>query len=142
MRKLVKGYLAQYDNPSKRLVFQYNPEMFEDNIEVTYRAISSPGMSWPIYQYIGGEPRYVEFTLFLDHYNRTGENQVRKTINFLHSFLPYRKDRFHAPPELLFSFGWFVKRCILSSLKVRYTMFDSNLQPIRAEVDIRLEILG
>lgn len=141
--RLEKGYLEN-KSTGQILRFQYNPEEFTDDIQVEYRDIKSPGISYPIYQYIGGEPRRVEFTLFLDNMeNRGGTNKVRETINYLNSFLPVANKgaRYTPPPELIFAFGWFVKTCILEAMPTRYTMFDRNLQPMRAEVDIVLKIV-
>lgn len=154
--KLTKGYLAHANMPSIALRFQYNPETFTDNIGVEYREIRSPGITYPLYQYVGGEPRTIEFTLFLDAREKSVDpfgsstdlvknaNKVRETINFLNTFLPGGggvDDQFVAPPEMIFGFGWFVKRCILVGMPTRYTMFDSNLQPLRAEVDLKFNIV-
>lgn len=173
--KLTKGYLAAADNPSLSVRFQYNPEMFTDNISVEYKEIRSPGITYPLYQYVGGEARSIEFTLFLDaKESKHGfgseamlvprgigfnngfiedyapapgmfeNNSVREMINFLNTFLPGgmgTDDQFLAPPELIFGFGWFVKRVILVAMPTRYTMFDNNLQPMRAEVDLKLNII-
>src|SRR5690554_1812836 len=141
--RLEKGYLEN-TKTGKILRFQYNPEEFSDDIQVAYREIKSPGISYPNYQYIGGEPRQIEFTLFLDNMENTGGlNKVRETISFLNTFLPPHNKgaRYAPPPELIFGFGWFVKPCILVGMPTRYTMFDRNLQPLRAEVDVILKII-
>lgn len=141
--KLEKGYLENTAN-GHVLRFQYNPEEFNDDISVEYREIRSPGISYPIYQFVGGEPRTIEFTLFLDNMeNKGGTNKVRETINYLNTFLPAanRATRYNPPPELIFAFGWFVKPCILVAMPTRYTMFDRSLQPLRAEVDVQLRII-
>lgn len=141
--RLEKGYLENRAT-GRALRFQYNPELFQDNISVEYREIKSPGISYPMYQYVGGEARSIDFTLYLDNReNNSGINKVRETINFLNSFLPVgnRGKQFTAPPQLIFGFGWFVKPCILVAMPTRYTAFDRSLQPLRAEVDISLKII-
>jgi hypothetical protein len=140
---LEKGYLENVKT-GQVLRFQYNPEQFNDDIGVEYREIKSPGISYPIYQYVGGETRSIEFTLFLDNMeNQGGTNKIRETINYLNTFLPPANMavRYYPPPEVIFGFGWFVKRCILVAMPTRYTMFDRKLQPLRAEVDVRLNII-
>lgn len=141
--RLQKGYLENVST-GRILRFQYNPESFHDDIAVEYRDIKSPGISYPIYQYVGGEARTVSFTLFLDNREtRRGANRVRETINFLNSLLPVanRGRQFTAPSRAIFGFGWFVKPCILVAMPTNYREFDRNLQPLRAEVEVQLKII-
>lgn len=142
--RLEKGYLEN-SRTGKILRFQYNPEMFSDDNSVDYREIKAPGITYPIYQYVGGEPRSIEFTLLVDNTDNKGEsiNKVRETISFLTALLPphNKHDRYTPPPQAIFAFGWFVKPVILVSMPVRYTMFDRSLQPLRAEIDLTFRII-
>jgi hypothetical protein len=123
--------------------FQYNPPEFNDKLGVEYAQLDSPGMSAPMFQYIGGKARSVTFELFLDAYEDPERMMVRTPIAFLHSFVPPADagKSFSPPPTLIFAWGWFVKRCILNDLDINYTMFDSQLNPIRATVGVTLTIL-
>jgi len=140
---LTKGYMENRKT-KKVLRFQYNPEEFTDSQGVEYREIKSPGISYPAFQYVGGEVRTVEFTLFLDNMeNKKATNKVEETIKFVEQFLPTsnKGSKYTPPPSMLFAFGWFVKECLLVRATPRYTMFDRSLRPLRAELDITLNIV-
>lgn len=138
---LKKGYIAMAYDTSVKMDFQYNPEQFTDNLAVEYKVIKSPGVSYPMYSYVGGDVRSVEFTLFVDGWENP--KIVRDKIGWLHRLLPPANSnmQFKSPPICIFAFGWFVKKGILVSMPIRYTMFDRNLQPIRAEIDVTINII-
>jgi hypothetical protein len=140
---LEKGYIENNATGSI-LRFQYNPEEFSDSQTIEYRAIKSPGISYPVYQYVGGEVRTISLTLFLDNMETTSStNKVKETIDFLNNFLPTpnRGTRYAPPPSMTFGFGWFVKECLLIEMNTRYTMFDRKLQPLRAEVELSIQVV-
>lgn len=141
--KLEKGYIENI-RTGGILRFQFNPEEITDSSSVEYRDIKSPGISYPVYQYVGGEPRTIEFTLFLDNTEtKSGPNVILRAIGFLESFLPVpnRGTRYTPPSSLLFAFGPMVKTCILESMPITYKAFDRSLQPLRAEVTITLKVI-
>lgn len=141
--KLTKGAIRN-NSTKKTLRFQYNPESFTDDVSVKYRDIESPGISYPIFQYTGGDVRTIEFTLFLDNVENSGStNKITSAMSFIDAFLPpaNKGRKYSPPPTMTFSFGWFVKDCVLESRQVEYTMFDRNLNPLRAEVTLRLRVI-
>lgn len=140
--KVQKAYILN-NKTKKTMQFQYNPEEFTDSIGVNFAPLESPGMSYPMFQYIGGKAREVTFELFLDAYEDPARLKVTKPIAFLNSFLPTADSgkTFSPPPTLTFAWGWFVKNCILVDMQIRYTQFDTHLQPTRATVAITLNVL-
>lgn len=142
-KEVIKKAYIRNNATKQSMQFQFNPEMFNDKLGVEYASLDSPGMSYPMFQYLGGKAREVSFELFLDAYEDKTRMKVRKPIAFLHSFLPANNSgkKFSPPPTLTFAWGWFVKKCILTDLDINYTMFDAQLNPIRATVQISLLVL-
>lgn len=141
--KLEKGYIENL-RTGVSYRFQFNPEELNDSQAVEYREIKAPGISYPVYQYVGGEARTIEFTLFVDNTEtQAGINAVRHAVSFLSSFLPpaNRAAQYAPPSDLLFAFGPIVKTCILVSMPIRYTAWDRSLQPMRAEIDVTLKVI-
>jgi hypothetical protein len=143
---VTKGYLINTQNNAK-INFQYNPEKFNDKQSVNYSQIKSPGMSYPRYQYVGGEVRQVSFELFLDATGWSRDDMdnspIRGMINYLNNFTPDANSgsQFTAPPTLIFGFGWFVKECVLTNFDTDYQMFTPDLQPLRAIVTLTLSLI-
>lgn len=63
--KIQKAYLVDWSTGEK-LVFQYNPNEWEDRRSVTYAGLTIPGISHPVYQYVAGGERVISFTLNLN----------------------------------------------------------------------------
>lgn len=122
--------------------FQFNPASFSDDITVTYNALTSAGITYPIPVYGGGEVRQISFDLMLS--DKFEKGITKAFIAHLHSFLPQANakgsKRFVAPKKLKFAFGWFVKDCYLASLQTEYTEFSPTLEPWGATVRITLTI--
>lgn len=143
---VTKGYFINTMDGTK-LQFQYNPEKFSDKQQVNYAQIKSPGMSYPRFQYIGGEARSINFDLFLDatDWPRADiENSpIRQTINFLNNFTPDANSgsQFTQPPTLIFGFGWFVKECLFVQFDTDYELFTPELQPLRATLHLTLTLI-
>lgn len=126
-----------------RVEFQYNPELFSDNIGVEWSTVKGAGASYPIPVYSGGQLRTIDFTIYIDGVEKPG--YVRKVVNELHTYIPQAKTggkyQFQSPKSLIFAFGWFVKECLLQSMQIEYNMFTPDLQPLRATIQLTLIII-
>lgn len=129
--------------------FQYNPTQFIDNINLKLVDIASPGISYPIIQFLGAETRTVDFDLYLNGRglfkgDDAGAEYVKDWISFLHGYLPPQKQtkvQFFKQPTVEFAFGWFVKTCRLRAMPIDYTGFTYDLKPLEATIHISLAIL-
>lgn len=126
--------------------FLYNPSSFKDNIRINYAEIAPPGISYPIPQYVGGELRTIEFTLYFNakSYNGSsvvGSEYIKQWIAFLNNYLPKANSQYTKPKILEFAFGWFVKNTYLKSMITDYLGFTYDLQPAEANIDIILIII-
>ena len=141
-KALTKARIYQLENMSVYTELQFNPGAFKDSIGVNWTEIAGAGMSYPLKQYAGGKTRNLTFQIFLNDIERPGI--LRQTINFLHGFLPPAAKegyQFVAPPAMLFSFGWFVKPCLLEAMEIEYNYFSPDLQPLMCTVDVALSII-
>lgn len=123
------------NSDSKRLNFQFNPTTIPYSRGAKYVSIESPGMSYPLTQYAGGELREFSFEVF--YYDNNGSNistgKINKARKFLESLLPpeYNKNGFIKPPTFTLAYGYFVKTYVLTKLSVDDTWLDVNGNPIQ-----------
>ncbi|MDR1977937.1 MAG: hypothetical protein LBQ42_04310 [Synergistaceae bacterium] len=123
-----------------RVVFQLNPEFFQDDKTTEFASIGIPGMSHPRIQYTGGGERTLSFSAFL-HSGATED--VPAGIRLLQSWLyaEYRSGRLtKAPHRLLVIFGetWSDEQWVLRSCSVLRKRFDKQLSCVFAEVALEL----
>jgi len=131
-----RGYIK--DTGSGMVVpFLFNPEGFSDSHGVTYKEMASPGGPYPKFHFVRGQSKAVEVELFLFGHN----GEVKKYVAFLNNFLCPAKTgvKFTPPPTLIYAFGWYVKECILETLAMDYSEFDSNLNPVKAIAKLSLK---
>jgi len=136
--KEIKAYLVDITN-RERLEFQYNPSEIGDTKSSKYADITVPGISHPRHQYIAGGARQITFKISFFKGN------VKKKVNWLQSLLypEHSGSMLKSPPHrVIFIFGELYPEvvCIVRSVKVRYfNLFQENLAPQQAEVDIVLD---
>lgn len=138
---VTKGYIQNlYTKELKRFI--YNPEEFEYGFSTDFATIKAPGSPLPLYQMVGGNEKTISVTLFLD--GREGPaDTIKKWQVFLESFHPTRKgnmNSFQSVGDAWFCVGPFLKNVIIKDVSLRFTMFDKNLNPIRAEATLSMEI--
>lgn len=134
-----KGYLKNLSTGELRQ-FLYNPSSFTTSRGTNFSELTAPGMSYPKYQYVSGEAKTIDFQLFL--YSNTGA--VTNEIKFLERLMPDEDSdaRFSPPPQILFAFGAFTKKCILEDLRLEYIEFLENLAPRIAVASLSLKVVG
>ena len=135
---LTKGYIKNTTS-SKVMTFMYNPETLSISRSTNYTEISSPGSSYPVFQYISGGSKQISFKLLLAGM----KDIVRGWIDFLEEFQPSEvyDASLAPPPSMIFSFGVMVKECIIDSLSWDYQMFDTDLNPTMVEVSLQLKVV-
>lgn len=139
-----KGYIENQVTMEKKS-FMFNPPEISFSRGVTYSEIASPGMSYPLFQFVKGESMSFNFPLYF--YDKPYTGVIKEWLTFLNEFLPpeytYRKDlnNFTKPPHLIIAMGGFVKRCAMESLDTKYTDFNSSLLPTEATFTLGLRRL-
>lgn len=134
-----KGYLKNMTTGTIKK-FLYNPSGFSTARDTTFMEVSSPGSSYPHFQYASGGSKSIDLELFL-HNTKSGE--TKSYITFLEGLCPKESStsKFQKPPQVLFAFGSFVEKCIVTSVGIEYTMFDSSLNPTQATAKLKLVVI-
>lgn len=133
----VKGYIKNLDT-GKIKTFQYNPENFEYSRGATYSEIVAPGMSYPDTQYVRGNSRSFSVELFF--FDKPNTGVINEYKEFIEEFLPPESNTtdFEAPPEMLFGYASFIRRCVLEDLTVKIEEYDVEGNPTMARLTLQL----
>ena len=132
-----KGYLKN-NNTGERLAFFYNPSELEWNRSATYQEISSPGLSYPMFNYVRGNS--TQFSVPLKVIDNPSTGLVSKWEEFLNRLLPpdTNNSTYSKPDELTIVMGNFIKECYLESLNTKYEQWDSDLIPTECTFTLTL----
>ena len=136
-----KGYVQNLKT-NKMIKFLYNPEGFEYGYSAEYAVIKAPGSPHPVYQFVGGNERTLTTTLLIDC-RETGYEKFKQYTDFFGQWHPVNSgvNTFNPSPPALFGMGWFIKKVIIKELNWRFLLFDKDLNPIRAELDLTMETI-
>lgn len=127
---------------SKKLTFQFNPESMPYSRSANYTSIDSPGMSYPLTQYVGGSAREFSFEVF--YYDRPYSGKIDKARKFLEALLPPEKNTksFTKPPTFTLAYGYFVKTYVLTNLQVNDELMDVNGNPVITRFTLTVRQVG
>lgn len=134
-----KGYIKNLTTGTIKK-FIYNPTGFSTERSTNFTEISSPGSSYPHFQYSNGGGKSIDVEIFLDDVKK---GDTKSYITFLEGLCPTEdsNSKFKKPPMIMFAFGTFIEKCIVSSLGIEYTMFDKNLNPTQATAKLKLVVI-
>lgn len=139
-----RAYIVNNSN-NRKLEFQFNPTRIPYGRSATYATIDSPGMSYPLTQYVGGQVREFSFDLYF--YDYVGNNKSSGKINtvrkFLEELLPPEDNRsYRKPPTFTLAFGYFVKTLVLINLEVNDDWIDEDGNPISTTFSLTVRQVG
>ena len=134
-------YIIRNDN-NKRMTFQFNPTSVPYSRSANYATIDSPGMSYPLTQYVGGNVREFSFEVF--YYDRPYSGKINKARKFLEGLLPPEKNKknFKKPPTLTFAYGYFVRTLVLEQLDVNDEWLNEDGQPLMTRFTLTVRQVG
>lgn len=134
---LSKGYIKNQKS-GKTIKFQFNPSDYTSTRGTNFREISSPGTSYPRFQFVSGGARQLRFDVFL--YDDGPENFIK----FMQEFLPPEDSSkgFKHPPLMTVAFGNMVKTCLLENLEERYNEFNEDLSTKHAILSLTLKVVS
>lgn len=132
----IKGIIKNLDT-SKYKKFQYNPEDFSYSRGATYSETVAPGMSYPETQYVHGNSRSFKVELFF--FDKPSKGLINEYREFIEDFLPPEdnKEDF-VPPKMLFTYGYFIKKCVLEDLEIAIEEYNSDGVPTMARFTLSL----
>lgn len=122
--------------------FQYNPNTYNDKTSITFNEIKTPGISYPILVYGGGNTRNLSFEIYLN--DKMEKGITESFIRHLRAFIPSEAKQgyqFKAPKPITFAFGQLVKDCWLVDLDITPIAFSPKLERIEATVVVTLAII-
>ena len=134
-------YIIRNDN-NKKLTFQFNPTSVPYSRSANYATIDSPGMSYPLTQYVGGNVREFSFEVF--YYDRPYSGKINKARKFLEGLLPPEKNKknFKKPPTFTFAYGYFVRTLVLEQLDVNDEWLNEDGQPLMTRFTLTVRQVG
>ena len=130
------------NSSNKKLVFQFNPETMPYSRSANYTSIDSPGMSYPLTQYVGGSVREFSFEVF--YYDKPYSGKIDKARKFLEGLLPPEKNTssFTKPPAFTLAYGYFVKVYVLTNLQINDEWLNSDGNPLMTRFTLTVRQVG
>lgn len=97
--RLQKGMLrlveaSNIDNIVMSQTFKYNPNRIKDTKSTKWAEHTIPGVSHPVYQYVSGGPRKLEFTLFI-----TGDDGGAISVETIEQHIKFFQAIAYAPSQ-------------------------------------------
>ena len=134
-------YIIRNDT-NKKLTFQFNPTSIPYGRGANYSTIESPGMSYPLTQYVGGQVREFSFEVF--YYDKPYSGKINKARKFLEGLLPPEKNKssFTKPPTFTFAYGYFVRTLVLLNLDVNDEWLNEDGQPLMTRFTLTVRQVG
>jgi nucleoid-associated protein YgaU len=122
----------------------FNPEEYTVSKDINFAQTAIPGLSAPILQFVNGNMQTLEMELLLDTYEPHAEgsravNQAHEDVRNLTrqiTDLMQINPGTHAPPVLLFTWGFFSFTCVLARCSQRFLMFLPDGTPVRARLQV------
>lgn len=135
------GYIKNLDTQEIRK-FQFNPDNFEYTRSVTYSDSISPGMAYPETQFAHGNIREFDIELFM--YDPFCTGIIKEYMCFLGAFLTpeTNEPNYSRPPEMLFYYGYFIRRCVLTNLGIKHEWLDEQGSPLMTRYTLTLRQVG
>ncbi|WP_299458856.1 hypothetical protein [uncultured Microscilla sp.] len=111
-----------------------NPANLSYSVNVKYDEIEIPGSTHPVARFKNVQPESVSFDLIFDGTNMIYQNDegVLEEIEAFKKLTYGYSGTHHDIGYLEISWGSFIFECRLTSLSVKYTLFDEKGNPIRA----------
>lgn len=134
-----KCYLYNCDTKEKHF-FQFAPEDLPRNRSANYSIINSPGMAYPLVQFVQGEIQ--DFDLSLYYNERWGDTKgaIKRVYKFLDGLLPPVKNTklFSAPPKCKVAYGTFSCNCVVTGYNISGEERDSSGEPVASNIVVNV----
>jgi len=111
----------------------FNPEEYTLNKDNNFASQAIPGLSGPILQFVHGNMRTLEMTLFCD--THAARRDVREETRKIVRLLDIDPD-LHAPPVLQVSWASLQFRCVLARASQQFVKFLEDGRPVRARLNV------
>jgi len=122
--------------PPVATAVMFNPTDYSIDRGANYAELDVPGLKTPILQFVRGEAQTLSLSLFLD--GSDARQPVKDALKALRNFISIN-GMLHTPPVCLFEWGDVRFRGVATSLKEKFTLFDTNGNVMRATVTLSLK---
>ena len=133
-----KGYIRVEEGEMAGTVrkFQFNPERFGHERLAEYAESASPGIAYPLTQFIGGGARVFDVELFF--WDKPCEGVIDEFWEFVLQLLPPEENGagFERPPAFLFVYGSFIKPCVLEKAGIEVDEYDTDGNMVQARISL------
>ena len=111
------------------IICQFNPSDLPRDRSVNYATITSPGMAYPLIQFVNGEAEDVDIQLFL--YDREDTWRLKNFENFIEQLLPpkHNSSGFKRPPMFKFYYGNSVENYVLVKKSIESELLNEEGEP-------------
>ena len=123
-------------NPPTFTQVMFNPTEYDIDRGANYAELDVPGLSTPILQFIRGDAQTLNLSLFIDSFD--SRQAISDALAALRAFVTIDGD-LHSPPVCLFQWGDQSFQGVVTSLKEKFSLFDSDGNVIRATVTLSLK---
>lgn len=122
--------------------FQFVPTDLPRGRGVNYASISSPGMAYPVSQFVNGDLMEFDVDLVYNERYKVGnsDGSVKRVEKFIEGLCPpySNKKSFTDPPKCKFAYGTFSCNCVVTQWKVSNEERNSEGIPISADITLSL----
>jgi len=123
-------------NPPVATEVMFNPTDYGIDRGANYAELDVPGLKTPILQFVRGEAQTLSLSLFLD--GSDARRPVKEALTALRKFISIDGE-LHTPPVCLFEWGDVRFQGVATSLKEKFSLFDSDGNVVRATVTLTLK---
>lgn len=137
------GYIKNIDTGEFKR-FQFNPENFEYDRAVNYVDYIAPQMAYPHTMFSGGVAREFELELFMQDRLIEPCGIIKDYMCFIGQFLTPEENviDWQKPPEMLFAYGYFIRKCVLTHFNIANEMMDESGTPVQSRFTLGLRQIG
>ncbi len=161
MANPLKARIQKIDSkgkPGKAIEVKFNPTEFTLNKAVQTAEVAIPGLDSPILQFVRGQAETLSLDLFFDSTETGMDDNAKSVTEQTDQFYELIKidGETHAPPICLFSWGSEFPgqrvyksltgsqqrhgfKCIVESVRQRFTLFSPQGVPLRATLTVSLK---
>ena len=133
-----KGFIKNLNSGAVR-EFLFNPTGFSDEVAINFSEITSGGAR-KSHQYTGRENREVKVEIYLKSDSEETFKRVHQFKNFIEDFIP--NARFIAPPLMLFCYGEYIKKCMVTNISREWLEFNKDLMVTELVISLTLKEVG
>lgn len=142
---LTRATITNKDNPSVVVTCMFNPKEYSFSKTNTWKPGEVPAQNISNLTFTGGQGATLQMQLFFDTVDE-GTDVRKKYTDLLWELMAIdakkkdKKNKYGRPPCVIFQWGktWSFE-AVINSLKLQFTLFDTDGKPLRATADLTFQ---